>query len=69
MVCATQPARPEIKNGTDPDLEAFARQTLPKFEDHLQRALKLAEDVKRGPTASERLLLTGNAHTGDPCQV
>ena len=32
----------EIQNGTDPDLKEFARQTLPKIEDHLQRALKLA---------------------------
>jgi hypothetical protein len=26
----------------DPDLKEFARQTLPKIEDHLERALKLA---------------------------
>jgi putative membrane protein len=32
----------EIQNGADPDLRQFARQTLPKIEDHLQRALKLA---------------------------
>jgi putative membrane protein len=32
----------EIQNGSDPDLREFARQTLPKIEDHLQRALKLA---------------------------
>jgi putative membrane protein len=32
----------EIQNGSDPDLKQFARQTLPKIEDHLQRALKLA---------------------------
>ena len=43
----------EIQNGTDPDLKAFARQTLPKIENHLQRALKLAENAKRGRTASE----------------
>jgi putative membrane protein len=43
----------EIQNGTDPDLKAFARQTLPKIEDHLQRALKLADSAKRGRTASE----------------
>jgi putative membrane protein len=32
----------EIENGSDPDLRQFARETLPKIEDHLQRALKLA---------------------------
>ena len=32
----------EIQHGDDPDLREFARQTLPKIEDHLQRALKLA---------------------------
>ena len=32
----------EIQNGTDPDLREFARQTLPKIVDHLQRAEKLA---------------------------
>jgi putative membrane protein len=32
----------EIQNGTDPDLKMFARQTLPKIVDHLQRAEKLA---------------------------
>src|SRR5947208_8120221 len=34
--------RYEIENGRDSDLKEFARQTLPKIEDHLQRALKLA---------------------------
>jgi putative membrane protein len=43
----------EIQNGTDPDLKEFARQTLPKIENYLQRALKLAESAKRGRTASE----------------
>jgi putative membrane protein len=32
----------EIQNGSDPDLKEFARQTLPKIVDHLQRAEKLA---------------------------
>jgi putative membrane protein len=31
----------EIAHGTDPDLKTFAQQTLPKIEDHLERALKL----------------------------
>jgi putative membrane protein len=43
----------EIRNGTDPDLKTFARQTLPKIEDHLQRALKLAESTKPSVTATE----------------
>jgi putative membrane protein len=34
--------RQEIENGSDPDLNQFAIQTLPKIEDHLQRILKLA---------------------------
>jgi putative membrane protein len=34
----------EIENGTDPDLKEFARRTLPKIEDYLQRALRLAEN-------------------------
>ena len=35
--------RHEIQNGTDPELKAFAQRTLPKIEDHLQRALKLTK--------------------------
>jgi predicted outer membrane protein len=34
--------RQEIENGSDPELKQFASQTLPKIEDHLQRALRLA---------------------------
>lgn len=34
--------RNEIENGSDPDLKDFARKTLPKIVDHLDRALKLA---------------------------
>jgi putative membrane protein len=35
----------EIRNGTDPDLKEFARQTLPKIVDHLHRAEKLAAEL------------------------
>jgi putative membrane protein len=35
--------RQEIANGSDLELKRFASETLPKIEDHLQRALKLAE--------------------------
>jgi putative membrane protein len=41
----------EIQNGNDPDLKEFARATLPKIEDHLHRALKLAA-VSGGGRAS-----------------
>ena len=34
--------REAIENGSDPELRQFARETLPKIEDHLRRALKLA---------------------------
>jgi putative membrane protein len=37
----------EIQNGADPDLKEFARQTLPKVEDHLHRALALAKGSDR----------------------
>jgi putative membrane protein len=40
--------RNEIQNGSDPELKQFARATLPKIEDHLERALKLAERDKLG---------------------
>ena len=45
--------RYEIQNGTDPDLKAFAQRTLPKIEDHLQRALKLAKSGLAGMPSSE----------------
>jgi putative membrane protein len=32
----------ELQNGSDPELKEFARQTLPKIVDHLERAEKLA---------------------------
>jgi putative membrane protein len=35
--------RYEIQNGADPALRGFAQRTLPKIEDHLQRALNLAK--------------------------
>jgi putative membrane protein len=38
----------EIENGNDPDLKEFARKTLPKIVDHLQRALKLASASEHG---------------------
>ena len=40
----------EIQNGNDPDLRQFARETLPKIEDHLQRALKLVAATGAGST-------------------
>jgi len=36
----------EIANVADPDLQDFAKQTLPKIEDHLQRALKLRGEAQ-----------------------
>lgn len=35
----------EIANGSDPDLKAFAQNTLPKIQDHLQRALNLESGI------------------------
>jgi putative membrane protein len=35
----------EIAKGTDPDLRAFAQETLPKIQDHLARALTLQGDT------------------------
>jgi putative membrane protein len=45
--------RGEIENGYDADLKQFARATLPKIEDHLQRALKLEKDEKSARNASQ----------------
>jgi len=42
----------EIRNGADPDLKEFARQTLPKIVDHLHRAEKLAAETS-GSLASK----------------
>jgi putative membrane protein len=42
----------EIQNGADPDLKEFARQTLPKIEDHLQRVLKLAGTSSGGSASN-----------------
>jgi putative membrane protein len=38
--------RQEIQYGGDPALKQFARETLPKIEDHLQRAEKLASELR-----------------------
>jgi putative membrane protein len=43
----------EIQYGTDADLKEFARTTLPKIEDHLQRVTKLTHSGKLGKTAKE----------------
>ena len=49
----------EIRNGSDPDLKEFARQTLPKIENHLHRALALAEgDDRNTAERSTRAALT-----------
>ena len=37
----------EIANGGDPDLKQFARQTLPKIQEHLEEALKLEPKEER----------------------
>jgi putative membrane protein len=43
----------EIKYGTDADLKEFARATLPKIEDHLQRVQNLVKGENPGKTASK----------------
>jgi putative membrane protein len=45
--------RYEIQNGADPGLKEFAQRTLPKIEDHLQRALKLAKSSVASGNTSE----------------
>jgi putative membrane protein len=43
----------EIHNGSDPELKGFARRTLPKIEDHLQRALRLAKTTNLATVFSD----------------
>jgi putative membrane protein len=45
--------RYEIQNGTDPNLKEFAQRTLPKIEDHLKRALRLAKTVEIARASSQ----------------
>ena len=45
--------RYEIQNGADPGLKEFAQRTLPKIEDHLQRALNLAKSSMAPGNTSE----------------
>lgn len=45
--------RYEIQNGIDPDLKEFAQHSLPKIEDHLQRALKLAKSAEIARASSQ----------------
>ena len=43
----------EIQYGSDADLKEFARATLPKIQDHLQRVTKLTKDGDAGESASK----------------
>lgn len=45
--------RYEIQNGTDSDLKEFAQRTLPKIEDHLQRALNLVKSAEIARASSQ----------------
>jgi predicted outer membrane protein len=51
----------EIENGADPDLRAFAQQTLPRIQDHLERALRLERELRvpqARPQGRSRVALT-----------
>ena len=45
--------RYEIQNGPDPGLKEFAQHILPKIDDHLQRALKLAKSAEIARASSQ----------------
>jgi len=45
--------RYEIQNRTDPGLKEFAQHTLPKIDDLLQRALKLAKSAEIARASSQ----------------
>ena len=47
--------RHEIQYGADPELRAFAQRTLPKIEDHLERAQKLARGEALGVSTQQGL--------------
>ena len=49
--------RYEIQYGTDPALREFAQRTLPKIDDHLQRALKLAKGEQIARSSSHKTLV------------
>ena len=42
-----------VKEAEDPDVKAYAQKTLPKLQEHLEMARKLAGDRKDGKTAEE----------------
>ena len=47
--------RHEILYGADPELRTFAQRTLPKIEDHLERAQKLAMGEAPGISTQQEL--------------
>ena len=53
--------RNEIENGSDPDLKQFARATLPKIVDHLDRALTASDKAasQRVPAAFHETNIKG----------